>query len=100
VGGQVGRLGSGRDCLDGLWRQQGERQQPADVAIFDPFATKSKAEKPKPPKPVNVRVKAPPGLGAVQTLSGRRITIAEDRIVEMSAEDANCLPSSWTLLTE
>jgi predicted phage terminase large subunit-like protein len=61
---------------------------------------KSKAEKPKPPKPVNVRVKAPPGLGAVQTLSGRRIIIAEDRIVEMSAEDANCLSSSWTLLTE
>jgi hypothetical protein len=62
---------------------------------------KSKAEKLKPPKPVHARVKEPPGIGAVQTLSGRRITIAEDRIVEMSAEDANCLiPAGWTLLTE
>jgi hypothetical protein len=40
------------------------------------------AEKLKPPKPVYVRLKAPPGIGAVQTLSGRHITIGEDRIVE------------------
>jgi hypothetical protein len=37
------------------------------------------AEKLKPPEPVYVRVKAPPGIGAVQTLSGRHITIGEDR---------------------
>ena len=44
---------------------------------------------------------APPGIGAVQTFSGRHITIGEDRIVEMSEEDANCLiPVGWTLLTE
>jgi predicted phage terminase large subunit-like protein len=59
------------------------------------------AEKLKPPKPVYVRIKAPPGIGAVQTFSGRHITIGEDRIVEMSEEDANCLiPGGWTLLTE
>jgi predicted phage terminase large subunit-like protein len=59
------------------------------------------AEKLKPPKPVYVRIKAPPGIGAVQTFSGRHITIGEDRIVEMSEEDANCLiPVGWTLLTE
>jgi hypothetical protein len=59
------------------------------------------AEKLKPPKPVYVRLKAPPGIGAVQTFSGRHITIGEDRIVEMSEEDANCLiPVGWTLLTE
>jgi hypothetical protein len=37
------------------------------------------------------RFGTPPGIGAVQTLSGRHITIGEDRIVEMSEEDANCL---------
>jgi hypothetical protein len=59
------------------------------------------AEKLKPPKPVYVRIKAPPGIGAVQTFSGLHITIGEDRIVEMSEEDANCLiPVGWILLTE
>jgi hypothetical protein len=57
-------------------------------------------EKLKPPEPVYVRVKAPPGIGAVQTFSGRRITIGEDRIVEMTEQDANCLiPAGWILLT-
>ena len=46
-------------------------------------------EKLKPPEPVYVRLRAPPGIGAVQTLSGQHITIGKDRIVEMSAEDAN-----------
>jgi hypothetical protein len=55
------------------------------------------AEKFKPPEPVYVRLRAPPGIGAVQTLSGRHITIGEDLIVEMTAEDANCLiPAGWT----
>jgi predicted phage terminase large subunit-like protein len=59
------------------------------------------AEKLKPPEPIYVRVKAPPGIGAVQTLSGRHITIGEDRIVEMSVEDANCLiPAGWIKLPE
>ena len=54
-----------------------------------------------PPQPVYVRLKAPAGIGAVQTLSGRRITIGEDRIVEMSEEDAKCLiPSGWIKLPE
>src|SRR5207248_3664692 len=57
------------------------------------------AENLKPPE-VTTRLKAPPGIGAVQTLSGRRITIGEDRIVEMSTEDANCLiPHGWIKLT-
>jgi hypothetical protein len=59
------------------------------------------AEKLKPQEPVYVRLKAPPGIGAGQTLSGRRINIGEDRIVEMSLEDANCLiPYGWTKLAE
>jgi predicted phage terminase large subunit-like protein len=58
------------------------------------------AEKSKPPE-ITVRLKAPPGIGAVQTFSGRRITIGEDRIVEMSAEDADCLiRAGWTKLAE
>src|SRR6266481_6276205 len=64
--------------------------------IFDYY--RKMAEKLKPPE-ITVRLEAPPGIGAVQTLSGRRITIGEDRIVEMSAEDANCLiPYGWTKL--
>jgi hypothetical protein len=59
------------------------------------------AEKLKAPKPVYVRLKAPPGIGSVHTFSGRRITIGEDRIVEMSTEDADCLiPYGWTKLAE
>src|SRR5246127_447738 len=59
------------------------------------------AEKLKPPKPVHVRIEAPQGIGSVQTFSGRRITIGEDRIVEMSTEDADCLiRAGWTKLTE
>src|SRR5216683_1223663 len=59
------------------------------------------AEELKPREPVYVRLKAPPGIGAVQTLSGRHITIGEDRIVEMSEEDANCLiPYGWTKLAD
>jgi predicted phage terminase large subunit-like protein len=59
------------------------------------------AEKLKPQKTVYVRLKAPPGIGSVQTLSGRHITIGEDRIVEMSTEDADCLiRAGWTKLAE
>jgi hypothetical protein len=58
------------------------------------------AEKLKPAEPVYVRLEAPPGIGSIQTLSGRHITIAEDRIVEMSAEDANSFIShGWVKLT-
>ena len=56
-------------------------------------------EKRKPPRPVNVRVKAPPGIGAVQTFSGRHINVGLDGIVEMSEGDAFFLiPLGWTIL--
>jgi hypothetical protein len=59
------------------------------------------AEKLKPPETLYVRLKAPSGIGAVQTLSGRHITFGQDGIVEMFAEDAACLiPSGWTKLDE
>jgi hypothetical protein len=57
--------------------------------IFDYY--REMAEELKPPKPVHVRLEAPQGIGSVQTLSGRHITIGEDRIVEMSTEDADCM---------
>ena len=57
------------------------------------------AVKRKPPRPVNVRIKAPPGTGAVQTFSGRHINIGLDGIVEMSEADAFFLiPAGWTIL--
>ena len=48
---------------------------------------------------MNVRVKAPSGIGAVQTFSGRHINVGLDGIVEMSEEDAFYLiPAGWTTL--
>jgi len=71
----------------------------SNQGIFEYY--RKMAEKLAPPDPVYVRLEAPPGIGAVQTFSGRRITIGEDRIVEMSAEDANCLiRAGWTKLAE
>jgi hypothetical protein len=56
----------------------------------------------KHPEPVEecyVRVKAPAGIGAVQTFSNRHITVGLDGIVEMSEEDAACLiPAGWIKL--
>src|SRR6516164_88989 len=55
------------------------------------------AEKRKPPRPVNVRVQAPRGIGAVQTASGRHINVGPDGIVEMSEGDAfYMIPAGWT----
>jgi hypothetical protein len=76
----------------------GSRSLPGQ-GIFDYY--REMAEKLKPPKPVYVRLKAPSGIGSVQTFSGRRITIGEDRIVEMSTEDGDCLiRAGWTKLAE
>jgi hypothetical protein len=70
-----------------LWRGTGSSRQSSSSG--------------EPPEPVYVRLKAPVGIGSVQTFSGRHITIGEDRIVEMSEEDANCLiPYGWTKLAE
>jgi len=56
-------------------------------------------ERRKPPRPVNVRVQAPPGIGAVQTFSGRHINVGPDGIVEMSEGDAfYMIPAGWTIL--
>ena len=48
---------------------------------------------------MNVRVKAPPRTGAVQTFSGRHINVGPDGIVEMSEGDAfYMIPAGWTIL--
>src|SRR6202043_412083 len=70
----------------------------SNQGIFEYY--RKMAGKLKPPE-ITVRLEAPPGIGAVQTFSGRRITIGEDRIVEMSAEDASCLiRAGWTKLAD
>ena len=59
--------------------------------------TRRMAERLKPPAEVHLRLQAPHGIGAVQTRSGRHITIGQDGIVEMSATDADCLMrDGWT----
>jgi hypothetical protein len=76
-----------------FWRRSGCIASGCSPGLFEYYW--------KPPEPIHVRLKAPPRIGAVQTLSGRHITIGEDRIVEMSAEDANCLiPDGWIKLAE
>jgi len=48
-----------------------------------------------------VRLRAPHGIGAVQTYSGRHLNIREDGTVVMSAEDAGYLiRDGWTKLAE
>ncbi len=55
----------------------------------------------EPPKTLDVRLKAPAGIGSLQTLTGRHVTIAPDGIVELSAGDAACLiATGWTKLGE
>jgi predicted phage terminase large subunit-like protein len=47
------------------------------------------------------RLRAPPGIGAVQTFSGRHLDIDPDGTVEMSADDAEFLISDgWTKIAE
>ena len=66
--------------------------------------TRRMAEKLKRPEQleqVYVRLKAPAGIGSVQTFSGRHLNIGSDGTAEMSAEDAKYLiPYGWTKLAE
>jgi hypothetical protein len=48
-----------------------------------------------------VRLRAPPGIGSVQTFSGRHINVGLDGAIEMSAEDAQYyIRDGWTKLAE
>jgi hypothetical protein len=48
-----------------------------------------------------VRLRAPLGLGMVQTFSGRRLTVSPDGTVDMSVEDADYLiGAGWTKIAE
>jgi predicted phage terminase large subunit-like protein len=57
--------------------------------VFDYY--RRKAQKLTPPEPVFVRLKAPHGIGSLQTYSGRRLTVGEDGVVEISEDDAQYL---------
>src|SRR5277367_276454 len=48
-----------------------------------------------------VRLRAPPGIGSVQTFSGRHINVGLDGAIEMSAEDAQYyIRDGWSKLAE
>jgi predicted phage terminase large subunit-like protein len=62
---------------------------------------RQKAEKLRPRSNSWVRLRAPHGIGAVQTYSGRRLNIGEDGTVLVSAEDAEYLiGNDWDELAE
>ena len=53
------------------------------------------------PERFRVRLQAPPGIGSVQTFSGRHINVSLDGTIEMSAEDAQYyIRDGWTKLAE
>jgi predicted phage terminase large subunit-like protein len=53
------------------------------------------------PERYRVRLRAPSGMGSVQTFSGRLINVGPDGTIEMSAEDAKPLiRDGWTKLAE
>ena len=67
--------------------------------IFELY--RMQAEKLKPQKTSWTRLRAPLGIGSVQTFSGRHLNIGPDGTVEMSAEDAKFLiRDGWTKLAE
>ena len=56
---------------------------------------------PENPERHRVRLRAPSGMGSVQTFSGRHINVGPDGTIEMSAEDAKYLiRDGWTKLAE
>ena len=53
------------------------------------------------PERFRVRLRAPPGIGSVQTFSGRHINVGLDGTIEMSADDAQYfIRDGWTKLAE
>jgi hypothetical protein len=59
------------------------------------------AEESKHPEQCYVRLQAPPGIGSVQTFSGRHLNVGPDGTVEMSADDAQyVIRAGWTKLAE
>ena len=68
-------------------------------AIFELY--RRQFEQLQPPDTRAVCLRAPSGIGSLQTLSGRHITIGKDGIVEMSAADAaGLVVHGWTKLDE
>jgi hypothetical protein len=58
-------------------------------------------QNPENPERYRARLRAPSGIGSVQTFSGRHINVGPDGAIEMSAEDAKYLiRDGWTKLAE
>jgi hypothetical protein len=53
-----------------------------------------------PPRATWVTLRAPHGMGALQTFSNRRITVPPNGIIEISGDDAACLPPEWIRISE
>jgi len=87
-----------------------EQEKARSTAAADPVSHTPpdvrEAEKLNPerfpnPERFRVRLAVPPGIGSLQTFSGRHINVGPDRTVEMSADDAQYLiRDGWTKLAE
>jgi predicted phage terminase large subunit-like protein len=77
-------------------------RRPCPVSSFiETMRLVERLRKPENPERFRVRLQAPPGLGAVQTFSGRHINVGLDGTIEMSAEDAQFyIRDGWTKLAE
>jgi predicted phage terminase large subunit-like protein len=77
-------------------------RRPCPVQTFiETMQMVERLRKGKNPRRFRVRLQAPPGLGAVQTFSGRHINVGLDGTIEMWAEDAQYyIRDGWTKLAE
>ena len=76
------------------WYKQGAGGPTSNRGIFELYRQRAEAlRRGEAPGPV-VRLRAPRGVGAVQTLSGRHLNVANDGTVEMSETDAAPLLSA------
>jgi len=77
-------------------------RRPCPVSTFiETMRLAERLRKPGHPERFRVRLQAPPGLGAVQTFSGRHINVGLDGTIEMSAADAESyIRQGWPKLAE
>ena len=86
---------------------RGEASARAGADNADPDLAARRHHVPHKYNPLSPRLHlAPPGIGSVQTFSGRHINVGLDRTIEMSAEDAQYyipdgwIPDGWAKLAE
>lgn len=92
--------------MEWLAEQEKARSTAAPDPVSHTLPDVREAEKLDPerfpnPERFRVRLAVPPGIGSLQTFSGRHINVGPDRTVEMSADDAQYLiRDGWTKLAE